>query len=114
MPADIDPIVGNWYQRLDQEQKFEVVAIDEDEGVVEIQYFDGELEGIDLDTWHDLELEPMEPPEDWTGPLDNVNDEEEAEVPADWSAGEWHDEEEGREYDDEAWDKDGLDEEEAD
>ena len=72
MPFDVDPIEGNWYQHLDKGEKFEVLAVDDDNGLIEVQYFDGSVEEIDLDTWYNLEVEPVEPPEDWTGPMDNV------------------------------------------
>jgi hypothetical protein len=61
--------VGNWYQRPDQ-QKFEVVALDDDEGVVEIQYFDGELDEVEFDAWSQLSVEGISAPEDWTGAYD--------------------------------------------
>jgi hypothetical protein len=45
----IDPIVGDWYRS--HGQVFEVIAVDELEGVVEVQHSDGTLEEIDLDDW---------------------------------------------------------------
>jgi hypothetical protein len=45
----IDPIVGDWYHS--HGQVFEVIAVDELEGVVEVQHADGSLEEIDLDDW---------------------------------------------------------------
>ncbi len=72
MSTDIDPKVGDWYQRLDKDQKFEVVALDEAGGTVHLQHFDGDLEEIDVDEWYQMDLESMEAPEDWTGPLDDV------------------------------------------
>ncbi len=72
MPTDADPIEENWYQHLDKGQKFKVVAVDDDAGTVEIQHFDGDLEEIDLDSWYELDVEPIEEPEDWTGPLDDI------------------------------------------
>lgn len=72
MPIDIDPIEGNWYQHFDKGEKFEVLAVDEDSRLIEIQYFDGNLEEIDFDGWYNLEIEPIEPPEDWTGPMDDI------------------------------------------
>jgi len=45
----IDPIVGNWYSS--HGQLFEIVALDEDEGLIEIQHADGNLEELDLDDW---------------------------------------------------------------
>ena len=70
MPTEADPILGNWYRHLDKGQKFCVVALNEDEGLVEIQHFDGDLEEIDQDSWYELDLEPIEEPENWSGPVD--------------------------------------------
>ncbi len=72
MAIDQDPRVEQWYQHLDKGQRFKVVAVDEGEGTVEIQHFDGDLEELSLDEWYGLQIEPMEAPEDWTGPLDDV------------------------------------------
>jgi hypothetical protein len=69
MVEEIIPVVGNWYQTPNQ-QKFEVVAIDDDEGVLEIQYFSGELDELEFDTWANLGLVNIPAPEDWTGPFD--------------------------------------------
>ena len=69
MAIGIIPVVGNWYQGIDQ-LKFEVVAVDEDEGVIGIQYFDGELDELEFDTWMQLGVEEISPPEDWTGAYD--------------------------------------------
>lgn len=70
MSSETDPIVGNWYQRLDKGQEFQVVAMDEQTGLVEMQHFDGDLEEMDLETWQELDLVPIEEPENWSGPLD--------------------------------------------
>lgn len=72
MDTELDPIVGNWYRHLDKGQLFRVVAFDEERGVVELQHFDGDLEEIDASSWFDMEIEPAEAPEDWTGPMDDV------------------------------------------
>ncbi len=72
MVTEVDPIVGNWYRHLDKGQSFEVVAIDEDRGAVEIQHFDGDLEEISFEGWYQLEIDLSEPPEDWTGAMDDI------------------------------------------
>lgn len=71
MATDEEPVVGNWYKDA-QGRSMEVVAVDEDEEAVEVQYFGGEIEELTLDTWYELELEPIPPPEDWTGPFDEL------------------------------------------
>ncbi|WJW76415.1 hypothetical protein QVG61_04785 [Thiohalobacter sp. IOR34] len=90
MATDADPILRNWYQYPAKGQKFRVVAIDEDAGVVEIQHFDGDLEELGLDTWYELDIEPVEAPENWSGPFDVVEVDDLGESitdtqPEDWS-----------------------------
>lgn len=63
------PEVGNWYKNRHGDN-FEVVAIDERTGSIEIQYFDGTLEEFDMDTWTELHPHPVEAPEDWSGSMD--------------------------------------------
>jgi hypothetical protein len=45
----LEPRIGDWYRS--HGQQFEVVAIDDSEGVVEIQHADGDIEEMDLDDW---------------------------------------------------------------
>ncbi len=70
MATEADPIVTTWYQHLDKGQKFQVVAVDDNENQIEIQYFDGDIEEIDIDDWYLMELEQIESPEDISGALD--------------------------------------------
>lgn len=67
------PGIGDWY-RLNGGELFEVVAVDEDDGTIEIQYFDGTVEEMDVDDWNaqweDGALEAAEAPEDWSGSVD--------------------------------------------
>ena len=72
MPTESEPIIGNWYEHTDKGQKFEVVTLDEDNGLIGIQYFDGDLDEIDLDAWYEMDIATSAAPEDWTGPVDEV------------------------------------------
>jgi hypothetical protein len=63
------PVVGKWYARPGGDS-FEVVALDPDDSTIEIQYFDGTIEEVDLDDWRQEQIVPAEPPEDWTGSVD--------------------------------------------
>ena len=76
MAHRLTPEVGQWYGHLDKGQKFEVVAYDPDERAVEVQYFDGSVEEYDLEEWFELDIETVAAPENWTGPLDDVEPDE--------------------------------------
>jgi len=71
----LPPIVGNWYAHRDKGALFQVVALDEDAGTVEIQEFDGGLDELDLDEWRTLLVDSAAQPEDWGGPLGEVHHE---------------------------------------
>jgi hypothetical protein len=73
MDFRIKPVVGEWYQAPEGED-FEVVAIDPDERTVEIQYFDGAIEELDYSSWAQLQLQPIQPPEDWSGSVDMMRE----------------------------------------
>lgn len=68
MPIDQEPVVDQWYRHLDDDRRFQVTAIDDEEDIVEIQYFDGGAEELELDSWYELDIEPIGPPENWPEP----------------------------------------------
>lgn len=61
----IRPVVGKWYQELDDSSIFEVVAVDERNQTIETQYIDGEINEYDVENWYELALTEIEAPEDW-------------------------------------------------
>src|ERR1700722_19175486 len=69
----IRPIVGEWY-RGGTNELFEVVAIDDQDETIEIQYFDGTVAEMDFDSWNehlwDDLIEAADAPEDWSGAID--------------------------------------------
>ena len=70
MPNELDPRIDQWYAHLDKGQRFFVLAIDEEQNMVEMQHFDGDIEEISKDEWRDLKIVLSEAPENWTGALD--------------------------------------------
>jgi len=66
------PAIGKWFLDNADGQLFEIVAIDEDDETIDIQYFDGAIEGIDVDLWEEMELTSAAAPEDWSGPYDDL------------------------------------------
>lgn len=63
------PLVGKWFRRPNG-TLFEVVAVDEDDGTIEIQYFDGTIDEVELETWPELLHIEVSAPEDWSGSVD--------------------------------------------
>jgi hypothetical protein len=74
MAQRVQPIIGGWYAHRDKGQLFQVVAMDDEDGFVELQNFDGDVDEVDMDTWYAMPLDPAEPPEDSTGPVDEPED----------------------------------------
>lgn len=72
MSNRLKPVVGQWYNHLDKGDVFQVVALDEESGWIEIQEFDGDLDEIDFEEWRQMSIESAAPPEDWTGPVDEI------------------------------------------
>ena len=67
------PSIGDWYC-LHGGDSFEIVAVDEDDGTIDIQYFDGTLEEMELEDWEahapTARWRSAEAPEDWSGSVD--------------------------------------------
>jgi uncharacterized protein DUF6763 len=104
---DYDPVQGKWYEDLEENEIFKVLSVDPDQELVEVQYENGDIEEIDLDTWHELDLELSQEPEGWASDdekTDKVEKEEEEEDEDDWDEDDddWDDDEddEDDDYDD--------------
>ena len=89
MPNEVDPIVFTWYQHLDKGQQFRVIALDIVNSLVEIQYFDGDLDEIDMEEWKNLDVETIEPPEYWSGPVDITEQDDYGNSVTDTSPDDW-------------------------
>ena len=69
------PVISKWYQDVNEDEIFEVVAVDEDSDTIAIQYSDGDISEIDFETWQQMILLPAEPPDDLRE-LEYLDDEE--------------------------------------
>lgn len=65
MTFTLEPVAGEWYRRRDDDLLFQVIELDEDEALIEILQSDGALAQWDLYTWHAMELDAAESPENW-------------------------------------------------
>ncbi len=66
MSRDNEPIRGQWYENVEEDETFRVLSVDEDSELIEIEYLDGDIEEIDLETWQEMDLEPCDEPEGWS------------------------------------------------
>ena len=69
----ITPKVYNWYLDKEENESFMIVYVDEDEGLIEIQYLNGDTAEFDFEEWADMSLKKIEQPEDWTGAMDELD-----------------------------------------
>jgi hypothetical protein len=100
---DYDPVQGKWYEDLEENEVFKVLSVDPDQELVQVQYENGDIEEIDLDTWHELDLEQAEEPEGWASDKEAAAEEEEEEEDED----DWDE-------DDDDWDEDEDDDDDDD
>jgi hypothetical protein len=63
--------------------------VDEGDGTVEIQHFDGDIEELELDNWYLMAITPCEAPENWSGALDIGELDDYGTEITDTSADEW-------------------------
>jgi hypothetical protein len=76
MSTDNEPIPDIWYRNLEDDRTFVVTSVDETDDVVEIQDYEGDLDELTLAEWFALDLEVTAAPENWSGAMDRVDDED--------------------------------------
>jgi len=104
MAREHNPVKGQWYDNLEDDDSFQVLSIDEDAELIEIQYVDGDIEEIDYETWHELDLELTVQPEGWTGSEEEDEDDDD----------DWDDDDDEDDDDDDDWDDDDEDDDDDD
>ena len=109
MSRDYEPVPGQWYENLEEEESFRVLSVDEDSELIEIEYLDGDIEEIDLEAWHEMDLEHTEEPEGWSESEDD-EDEDEDEEDDDFDEDDDEDDDDDDDDDDEDFDEDEEDE----
>jgi len=104
---DYEPVRGQWYENAEENESFRVLSVDEDAETVEIEHLDGDIEALDLDSWHEMDLEKIAEPEGWGG--DDLEDEDEEDDDEDEDEDDdWDDEDD----EDDDWDEDDDDDDE--
>ena len=63
------PTIGQWFRRPNG-ALLEVVAVDEGDSTIEVQFFDGTIDEIEVEAWREQFLVEVSAPEDWSGSVD--------------------------------------------
>jgi universal stress protein E len=74
MGPDIAVNKGRWYLRWDKGEIFQVTEQDTASGEITIRTYDGGIDHLSLDQWRNLRPGPADPPSDWTGPEETMDD----------------------------------------
>lgn len=72
MTTITDPVIDRWYKDVENDLTFKVVAIEENDDSVEVQYLNGDIGEYDTDTWYNSTFDYVEAPEDWSAPYDEL------------------------------------------
>lgn len=72
MTSLVEPVIGEWY-KMPEGEVFEVVAINDHDGTIDVQYNDGTVGEFDVETWGVLELVTVAPPDNSTGAYDDID-----------------------------------------
>jgi hypothetical protein len=76
MKTRLVPEVGCWYRPHNGGPLFQVVALDDHVGTIEMQDRDGDVDELELSEWYELAIERAAAPEDPIGPADPLEPEE--------------------------------------
>jgi len=76
MTSEYEPMVDQWYWHHDKGPSFCVTSIDDEERVIEVQHFNGDIGEFTFMEWRQLDVEPGEEPENWAGALDIGEDDD--------------------------------------
>ena len=107
MSRDFEPAVGQWYENVEENEQFRVIAVDEDAELVEIEYLDGDVEELDMDTWAEFDLEKIDQPEGWQGA--DLEDDDEDDDDDEDEDDDWDEDDDEDDFDDEDEDEDEED-----
>ena len=99
---EYEPVVGQWYENIEEDDCFRVLAVDEDAELIKIEYLDGDIEEIEADIWAEFDLDRIEQPEGWSGEDVGEPDDEDDD---DWDEADDEDDDDGDEDDDEETDE---------
>ncbi len=72
MTTITDPVIGRWYKDVENNLIFKVVAIEDRDDSISVQYMNGDIDEFDNDSWYNSTFDYVEPPEDWSAPFGDM------------------------------------------
>ena len=72
MTTITDPVIDQWYKDVENNLLFKVVAIEESDDSIEVQYHNGDIGELDKDSWYNSTFDFIETPDDWSAPFDDL------------------------------------------
>jgi hypothetical protein len=73
MTTVTDPVIDSWYKDVENNLTFKVVAMEESDDTIEVQYLSGEIGEYDYDSWYNSTFDFIEDPEDWSAPYGDMS-----------------------------------------
>jgi len=72
MTTITDPVIDQWYKDVENNLTFKVVALEDSDDTIEVQYNNGDIGEYDTDSWYNSTFDFIEDPEDWSAPFDDL------------------------------------------
>ncbi|BCG62797.1 MAG: hypothetical protein methR_P0449 [Methyloprofundus sp.] len=73
MTTITDPVIDSWYKDVENNLTFKVVAMEDSDDTIEVQYLNGEIGEYDRDSWYNSTFDFIEAPEDWSAPYGEIS-----------------------------------------
>jgi hypothetical protein len=68
MATITDPVIERWYKDVENNLLFKVVAMNESDDSIDVQYINGDIGEYDKESWYNSTFDYIEAPEDWSAP----------------------------------------------
>jgi len=72
MTAITEPVIGQWYKNRENDALFKIVALEESDNTIEIQYYSGDIDEFEQETWNSSKMDEVEAPDDWSAAYGGV------------------------------------------
>jgi uncharacterized protein DUF6763 len=77
MSSSVKALEGQWYANRSTHDVFCVIAVDEDDGLIDVRDGYGDVDEFDFDEWEAMDLVLCASPETWRLSLDDLDEEDE-------------------------------------